>query len=229
MLEVIGSSDSVDLDGPSDSGVMHAEISATLATTIACRGCIPSALRLYEQTRIPDARSGALGRAGWEWDRRLSRVISSIDRVRQAAQAGGVEIEVVSFAEATKTAAQAAAALGCDVARIVKSLVFVVDASAVLVLMPGDARLDTDKLAVHVSARTIERAPLDLVRKATGFVAGGTPPIGHVSDIPIYADNGLKRHATVWAAAGTPHSVFEISVADLDRLATPLWAELSEA
>ncbi len=135
---------------------------------------------------------------------------------------------MVSFTEATKTAIQAAAALGCDVARIVKSLVFVADEVPVLVLMPGDVRLDTDKLALVASARAIERAQLDLVRQATGFVAGGTPPIGHVNAIAIYADNALKRHLTVWAAAGTPHSVFEISVADLDRLAAPKWADLSE-
>lgn len=153
---------------------------------------------------------------------------ASIDRVREAARRGGLELEVVEFESATRTAAQAAEALGCDVARIVKSLVFTADHEPILVLVPGDRRVDAVKLAASAAATAIERAPLDLVRSATGFVAGGTPPFGHVKDIRVFADSSLRRHDTVWAAAGTPHTVFEISVDDLDRLTDPIWAEISE-
>ena len=152
----------------------------------------------------------------------------SIDRVREAARRGGLDIEVVEFESATKTAAQAAEALGCDVARIVKSLVFTADHEPVVALVPGDRRVDTAKLAASAEAIEIERASLDLVRSATGFVAGGTPPFGHVNDIRVFADSSLRRHDTVWAAAGTPHTVFEIAVDDLARLTDPVWAEISE-
>ena len=155
---------------------------------------------------------------------------ASIDRVKQAARSAGLEIEVVSFTDAVRTASQAAAAVGCEVSRIVKSLVFVVGDEHVMALVPGDKRLDTAKLAVaagHVGIAS--RASLDDVRAVTGFVAGGTPPFGHTTEIRVFSDLGLRRHHAVWAAAGTPHTVFELRVADLDRIVSPHWADLSES
>ncbi len=155
---------------------------------------------------------------------------ASIERVREAARAAGLEIEVVSFSDAVRTAPQAAEAVGCEVSRIVKSLVFVIGDEHVVALVPGDRRLDTAKLASAAGrTETVARASLDDVRAVTGFVAGGTPPFGHTSDLTVFSDLGLKRHETVWAAAGTPHTVFELNVEDLDRLAGPIWADLSEA
>ena len=154
---------------------------------------------------------------------------ASIDRVRQAAREAGLEIEVVSFPDAVRTASQAADAVGCEVSRIVKSLVFVVGDEHVMALIPGDKRLDTAKLAEAAGHREAAvRASLDDVRAVTGFVAGGTPPFGHTSEIRVYSDLGLRRHHAVWAAAGTPHTVFELEVADLDRIVRPHWADLSE-
>lgn len=154
---------------------------------------------------------------------------ASVERVREAAQAAGLEIAVVSFPDAVRTAAQAAEALGCEVSRIVKSLVFMVAGEHVMALVPGDRRLDPVKLASAAGhADSAVRASLNDVRAVTGFVAGGTPPFGHVSELRVFSDVGLRRHRTVWAAAGTPHTVFELSTDDLDRIAHPIWVDLSE-
>jgi Cys-tRNA(Pro) deacylase len=151
----------------------------------------------------------------------------SIARVIEAARGVGLEIVVADFPESTKTAADAAAAIGCDVAAIVKSLVFTVDGEAVVALVPGDRRLDTAALAALADGSIVERAPIDLVREATGFVAGGTPPFGHVHPLRVFADDALRRHDPVWAAAGTPTTVFPITIDDLDRVASPRWGRLS--
>ncbi|MFO7293149.1 MAG: YbaK/EbsC family protein [Actinomycetes bacterium] len=148
-------------------------------------------------------------------------------KVVAAAAEAGLAIDVTEFPEGTKTAADAAAAIGCEVAAIVKSLVFVVDEEPVVALVPGDRRLDTDRLAEVAGGSAARRASLEEVRDATGFAAGGTPPFGHARALRVFADNALKRHDPVWAAAGTPTTVFPISIADLERLSRPAWADLS--
>jgi prolyl-tRNA editing enzyme YbaK/EbsC (Cys-tRNA(Pro) deacylase) len=152
---------------------------------------------------------------------------------RLADSVDGFEMQVRVFPEGTKTAEDAAAAIGCPVSAIVKSLVFVLigaDASEepVVALVPGDLRLDTVKLADAAGVTGSRRATLDEVRIATGYAAGGTPPFGHVTPLRVFADNRLRRNDPVWAAAGTPTTVFPISIADLDRLAAPLWSDVSE-
>ncbi len=150
---------------------------------------------------------------------------------RLAGAVPGFELDIHHFPEGTKTADDAATAIGCPVAAIVKSLVFVVidDAAEepVLALVPGDLRLDTDKLATVAGAQSSRRASLDEVRESTGYAAGGTPPFGHSSNIRVFADESLRRNDPVWAAGGTPTTVFPISLADLDRLASPIWADLT--
>lgn len=148
-------------------------------------------------------------------------------RVVEFASQADLEIEVREFPEGTKTAADAAAAIGCEVAAIVKSLVFTVDGEPVLAFVPGDRRLDTDRLAEAAGGEKVERADLDTVREATGYAAGGTPPFGHARPLRVFADEALRRNDPVWAAAGTPTTVFAISLADLDRVAAPVWADLS--
>jgi prolyl-tRNA editing enzyme YbaK/EbsC (Cys-tRNA(Pro) deacylase) len=96
-------------------------------------------------------------------------------------------------------------------------------------LVPGDLRLDTDKLANVAGGDNSRRASLDEVRAATGYAAGGTPPFGHANTLRVFADESLTRNDPVWAAAGTPTTVFPISVADLDLLASPIWADISRA
>jgi len=148
-------------------------------------------------------------------------------RVVGAARALGLEIDVQLFPEGTKTAAAAAAAVGCDVAAIVKSLVFMVDERPVLALVPGDKRLDADKLAASFGGSDARRATLDEVRQATGFAAGGTPPFGHSTRLDVVADPGLQRNDPLWAAGGTPTTVFPISVSDLMAVSGAFWADVA--
>jgi len=151
---------------------------------------------------------------------------------RLAESVAGFEMEIRLFPEGTKTAEDAARAIGCPVSAIVKSLVFVlVDSAAgeepVVALVPGDLRLDTERLAHVAGATQSRRATLDEVREATGYAAGGTPPFGHARRVRVFADEQLRRNDPVWAAAGTPTTVFPISIVDLDRLAQPVWADLA--
>jgi prolyl-tRNA editing enzyme YbaK/EbsC (Cys-tRNA(Pro) deacylase) len=152
----------------------------------------------------------------------------SVGRVIEAAAALGVPISVRRFSEGTKTAADAAAAIGCPVAAIVKSLVFVVDEEPVVALVPGDRRLDLARLAVEAGGQEARRASLDEARAATGFVAGGTPPFGYATPLRVFADVQLKRHDRVWAAAGTPTTVFPITIPELDHIGRPVWSDLTE-
>lgn len=154
-------------------------------------------------------------------------------RVVSAAEELGLHLDVRVFPEGTKTAPDAAAAVGCPVAAIVKSLVFVVEhhdgtGEPVLVLVPGDRRLDVERLAAVAEARSCRRATLDEVREATGYAAGGTPPFGHARPVKVYADLSLRRHEPVWAAGGTPTTVFPISLEDLDRVVQPIWVDVAE-
>jgi Cys-tRNA(Pro) deacylase len=144
----------------------------------------------------------------------------------------GFDFDIHHFPEGTKTAVDAAAAIGCPVAAIVKSLVFVVvhdDGSeeATVSLIPGDRTLDTSALADAAGGNSARRASLDEVRDATGYAAGGTPPFGHDNRVRIFADPSLRRNDPVWAAGGTPDTVFPISPVDLDRLSNPIWADIT--
>ena len=149
-------------------------------------------------------------------------------RVIEAARARGLTIEVREFPAGTKTSADAAAAIGCPVSAIVKSLVFTVDEVPVVGLLPGDLRLDTAKLAAAAGGSSAGRASLDEVRAATGYAAGGTPPFGHATSLRVFADPGLRRHRQVWAAAGTPTTVFPIALDDLVAASGAEWADLAQ-
>ena len=141
----------------------------------------------------------------------------AVERVRAALAAAGVDTEVVEFAESTRTAAEAAAAIGTTVERIVKSLVFLAGDEPILVLASGINRVDTRKLA-EATGRPVKRADADQARAATGYVIGGTPPIGHPAPLPTYIDADLLAYDLVWAAAGTPNAVFSITPDDLLRV-----------
>lgn len=123
----------------------------------------------------------------------------------------GVTAEVSVFPEGTKTASDAATAIGCDVRSIAKSLVFMVDDQPVVVLVAGDRRLDSLKLGEVVGGKA-RRATLEEVREHTGFVAGGTPPLGHAGAVLLLVDESISEQSSVWAAAGTPTSVFPVTV-----------------
>lgn len=120
----------------------------------------------------------------------------------------GLQVEVRRFPDATRTAAQAAEAIGCRLAQIVKSLVFDADGQPVLVLMDGASRVDVERVRAELGAAAVRRADAALVRRSTGYAIGGVPPFGHVTAMPVLADRGLLEHPEVWAAAGDPHTVF---------------------
>jgi prolyl-tRNA editing enzyme YbaK/EbsC (Cys-tRNA(Pro) deacylase) len=132
----------------------------------------------------------------------------SEERVAAAAVSLGLDVEVRTFPDGTRTAADAAAAVGCDVSQIVKSLVFVVDDEPVVALVGGADRLDERKLAVAAGGGEVRRADAGEVRVATGYVIGGVPPFGHAQDLRCFVDDTLLAHDVVWAAAGTPTHVF---------------------
>jgi prolyl-tRNA editing enzyme YbaK/EbsC (Cys-tRNA(Pro) deacylase) len=133
--------------------------------------------------------------------------MTSSERVVAAAASRGLKVEVRAFPAGTRTAQDAAAAIGCDVAQIVKSLVFIVDGEPVVALVGGSDRLDEDRLATTAGGR-VRRASADEVRDATGYAVGGVPPLGHSKELPCFADDALLSHDVVWAAAGTPTHVF---------------------
>lgn len=149
-------------------------------------------------------------------------------RVVAAAGAEGLRIEVHEHPDGTRTAAEAAAAVGCEVGRIVKSLVFTVGGEPVIALVAGDARLDESLLA-RAGGGEVGRADADLVRSATGYPIGGVPPFGHPTPLTTFVDEALLTHDTVWAAAGTPRHVFEVSPADLVRLSGGRVVPLAQA
>jgi len=145
--------------------------------------------------------------------------------VVEAARSRGLVIEPRSFPEGTKTAADAAAAIGVEVGQIVKSLVFLVDGVPTMALVAGDNRLDEAKLAAAAGGSEVVRPDGDAVRAATGFPIGGVPPLGH--DLPIHVDRDLLRFDVVWAAAGTWTDVFAITPDDLVRVTGGAVAELA--
>lgn len=151
----------------------------------------------------------------------------NVIRVTEAAARSGLQIEVVRFPEETRTAEDAARAVGCAVGQIVKSLVFMADGQPVLALISGDHRLDTARLARAMSAAGVRRATGDEARAATGFAIGGVPPIGHATALPVLMDRHLLEHSTVWAAAGLPDAVFEVDPAALANAASARLEELA--
>jgi prolyl-tRNA editing enzyme YbaK/EbsC (Cys-tRNA(Pro) deacylase) len=132
----------------------------------------------------------------------------------------GLEVEIREFPDGTRTAADAAQAIGVSVGQIVKSLIFRLDGQVVAALMSGPNRLDDGRLAAAAGrpGAPVERAGADEVRAATGYPIGGVPPFGHPRPIPTYVDEDLLAFDEVWAAAGTPRHVFAIRPADLVRV-----------
>lgn len=143
----------------------------------------------------------------------------AIDRFLVAAAAAGLDVVVQRYPEGTRTAADAAAAIGCDVGAIVKSLVFVAEGvGPVMALVSGANRADELKLAAHFGVASVRRANADEVRAATGYAIGGTPPFGHAASVPVVIDPDLLVHDEVWSAAGTPDSVWPIAPARLAEI-----------
>ena len=139
-----------------------------------------------------------------------------------------VAVEPQVFPDGTRTSADAARAVGCDLSAIAKSLVFMAGDEAVVILMSGDKRVDTAKLAELCGVDKARRATLEEARKHTGYAAGGTPAFGLANPIRVFADRSLRRNEEVWSAAGTPTTVYPISLANLVRVSRAEWADLAE-
>ena len=135
----------------------------------------------------------------------------NVVRVVAAGAAIGLTVDPVRFPQGTKTAVDAANAIGCEVGQIVKSLIFGVDGEVVLAYVSGANQLDEAKLAVAAGGLNCTRVDADVVRSATGFPIGGVPPFGHDTDLRVFVDPDLLEHDVVWAAAGTWHDVFSLT------------------
>ena len=143
----------------------------------------------------------------------------SVGRVRQVLKAHGTAAKIVSFDQNTRTAAEAATAVGCEIGQIAKSLVFQTRQTArpVLVIARGNARVNEQKVA-DVLGEKICQADANFVRKKTGFAIGGVAPVGHISDVVTFIDGGLGYFDKIWVAAGAPNTVFETTLDELVRM-----------
>jgi prolyl-tRNA editing enzyme YbaK/EbsC (Cys-tRNA(Pro) deacylase) len=141
-------------------------------------------------------------------------------RVESALRELGVSAEIVTLDDSTRTAVEAAAAVGVELGAIVKTLVFRGTGSgrAVVALLSGDRRADESRVAEAVGEPGVARADADFVRAATGYAIGGVAPVGHPAPLPTAMDDGLLRFETVWAAAGSPFAVFGIAPGELARI-----------
>ncbi|MCU0265165.1 MAG: YbaK/EbsC family protein [Actinomycetia bacterium] len=142
----------------------------------------------------------------------------TVATVTAALRAAGVTGEPVVLPDAATTAAAAAAQLGCDVGAIANSLLFVADGEPLLVLTSGAHRVDTAQVAGLIGVQEVHRADPDFVRRHTGMAIGGVAPVGHPRPIRTLVDVDLARWATVWAAAGHPHTVFPTTYDELLRI-----------
>jgi prolyl-tRNA editing enzyme YbaK/EbsC (Cys-tRNA(Pro) deacylase) len=145
---------------------------------------------------------------------------SSAQRVQDALTALGFGTrQVVELPDSTRTAAEAAAAIGCTAAQIAKSLVFKgrTSGDAILVIASGANRVNTQRIAALVG-EAIDKPDADYVREKTGFVIGGVPPVGHSTPLITFVDEDLRQFDEIWAAAGTPRAVFRLTPDDLEKM-----------
>jgi Cys-tRNA(Pro) deacylase len=135
---------------------------------------------------------------------------SGPERVQAALDEHGLDCKVVRLPESTRTAAEAARAVGCDVGAIAKSLLFLADGQPLLVICAGDRRVDTKLVAEKVGAAQVKMAPADEVRRVTGYAIGGVPPVGHSTPLRILMDESLLRWQVIYAAAGAHDALFPV-------------------
>jgi len=151
-----------------------------------------------------------------------------VARVRAALAERRLPADIVEYPASTRTAHDAARAVGTSVAQIVKSLVFLADGRPILVLASGANRVDERKVAALAGASRVEKASARVTREATGFSIGGVPPLGHTVMLPVYVDRALLGHPVVYAAAGAPNAVFAIAPHDLLRATAGTAGDIAE-
>ena len=154
---------------------------------------------------------------------------ASAQKVQNILAERGTTLKVVEFIESTRTSAEAAERVGVSIGQIAKSLVFKAKTSgkAVLIIASGSNRVDEKKIAALLGEK-IGRADPEFAREATGFVIGGIPPLGHIQELPTFLDEDLFQYPIIWAAAGTPNAVFELTPAQLAELAGGEVADIKE-
>jgi len=143
----------------------------------------------------------------------------SVQKVQDAIKGLGFSIEVVELEATTRTSADAAQAVGCNVGQIAKSLIFQgkISHRPILVIASGSNRVNEKRIAEMIS-ESIGKADADFVRQHTGFAIGGVPPVGHLEKLEIFIDEDLLKHEEIWAAAGSPHAVFRLTPSDLIKM-----------
>ncbi len=149
----------------------------------------------------------------------MQELSPSARKVQQALEALGMHLEVVELPGSTRTAVEAAQAVGCQVGQIVKSLIFKTKRTGrpLLVVASGQNRVDERRIEALVD-EPLGKADADFVRQQTGFVIGGVPPVGHTQPLTTFIDEDLLQYGEIWAAAGTPHAVFRLTPAELVRM-----------
>ena len=149
-------------------------------------------------------------------------------KVADAAQTLGLDITIQEFEAGSRTAEDAANAVGCPVAKIVKSLLFMVNGQPTMALVSGANRLDEKKLAAacKVGKKKVKRSNAETARDITGFAIGGVPPFGHKNKLPTYIDQDFLQFDIIWAAGGTPNAVFAITPEDLIKATEGMVADL---
>lgn len=151
-------------------------------------------------------------------------------RVKQVLEASGIEFEITLLPAAVRTAQLAADALGCEVGQIANSLIFKDKANdePVLIMCAGDHRVDLIKVRLETGIE-LGKADAEFVRRTTGFAIGGVPPVAHAGPVRCLLEQSLQRHAEIWAAAGTPESVFRMSPQQLQQITGGNWLDLAQA
>jgi prolyl-tRNA editing enzyme YbaK/EbsC (Cys-tRNA(Pro) deacylase) len=152
------------------------------------------------------------------------------ERVQAALDALKSDIRVIEFAVSAATAPEAAAAAGCELGAIVKSLLFLVNGEPVIVLAAGDRIVDQKRLAAcyGVGKKKVKLADAQTVLEIAGYEVGGVPPVGHARPLPVLIDESLGRFERVWAAAGAPNAVFPITYAQLIEITSGRAAALTK-
>jgi prolyl-tRNA editing enzyme YbaK/EbsC (Cys-tRNA(Pro) deacylase) len=163
----------------------------------------------------------------WGEDLQPLRILGTVSRFEAWLADSGIGVAVRQFPGGTRTAVDAARAVGCDVGQIVKSLVFVAAGRPVVALVSGANRLDERRLGA-AAGEPVAKADAEIARSATGYAIGGVPPFGHATDVPVFMDRDLMEHKVLWAAAGLPDSVFEITPERLRELSGAVVADLKQ-
>jgi len=153
----------------------------------------------------------------------------NIKQVKEFLEARGIKVTILAFEETTRTSELAAKAIGCEVAQIAKSLVFITDeGTAVLVIASGKSRVDTRKLAEKLGTSEVKIADAKTVKEVTGFPIGGVPPVAHNNPLRTFIDDHLMSFPVVYAAAGTPNAIIGISPKDLKNVTSAEVADVFE-